>query len=61
MTLIAEREGEELAKIFGPYQGDYVLEYRKPGSMQITRVRRSNLQGLRILAELVFPGSIWKE
>jgi hypothetical protein len=61
MTLIAEKEGKEVAKIHGPYRNDYVLEYRKPGSRQITRVSRSNLQVLRVLAELVYPRLIWKE
>ncbi len=60
MTLIAEKDGREVAKIHGPYRSEYVLEYRNPGGVQIKRVRRSNVQVLRILAELVHPGLNWK-
>ncbi len=60
MMLIAEKDGHEVAKIHGPYRSEYVLEYRNPGGVQITRVSRSNVQVLRILAELVYPDLIWK-
>ncbi len=60
MTLIAEKDGREVAKIHGPYRSEYVLEYRNPGGVQIKRVRRSNVQVLRILAELVYPDLVWK-
>ena len=60
MTLIAEKDGREVAKIYGPYRSEYVLEYRNPGSMQVRRVSRSNVQALRVLAELVYPDLVWK-
>jgi hypothetical protein len=60
MTLIAEKEGQEVAKIHGPYLTEYVLEYRNPGGSQVKRVSRSNVQVLRILAELVYPDLVWK-
>ena len=60
MTLIAEKDGREVAKLHGPYGSEYVLEYRNPGSMQIKRVSRSNVEALRVLAELVYPDLVWK-
>ncbi len=60
MTLIAEKEGREVAKIYGPYRAEYVLEYRNPGSSQVRRVSRNNVQVLRVLAELVYPDLVWK-
>lgn len=60
LTLIAEKEGQQVAKIHGPYRTDYVLEYRKPGSGQVTRVSRSNPQALRVLADLLFPDVVWR-
>jgi hypothetical protein len=59
MTLIAEKDGREVAKIHGPYRSEYVLEYRNPGSVQVRRVNRSNVQALRVLAELVYPDLVW--
>lgn len=59
MTLIAEKDGEEVARIHGPYQGQYVLEFRNPGGTWVRRVSRSNVQVLRILAELVYPDLVW--
>ena len=61
MTMVAEKDGREVAKIFGPYRTEYVLEYCNPGSRQVRRVSRSNLQVLRVLAELVYPDLVWKE
>jgi hypothetical protein len=60
MTLIAENDGRDVAKIHGPYRSGYVLEYRNPGGVQIKRVSRTNVQVLRILAELVYPNLTWK-
>jgi hypothetical protein len=60
MTLIAKKDGLEVAKIHGPYRSEYVLEYRERNSVQLKRVRRSNPQVLRILAELVHPSLVWK-
>ena len=60
MMLIAEKEGHKVAKIHGPYQAEYVLEYRNPGSFQVRRVSRSNLRSLQVLAELVYTGLVWK-
>jgi hypothetical protein len=61
MTLIAEKEGQEVAKIHGPHRTEFVLEYRNPETGQATRVSRSNLHLLRILAERVFPGLVWRD
>jgi hypothetical protein len=61
MTLIAEKDKREVAKIHGPYRSEYVLEYCNPGSNQVRRVSRSNVQVLRVLAELVYPDLVWKE
>jgi len=61
MTPIAEKDGLEVAKIYGPYRTEYVLEYRNPESRQVRRVSRSNVQVLRVLAELVYPDLVWKE
>ena len=61
MTLIAENEGREVAKIHGPYRAEYVLEYRNRGSSQVTRVSRNNVPVLRVLAELVYPDLVWKD
>ena len=60
MTLIAEKDGREVAKIHGPYRTEYVLEYRNPESTQVRRVSRSNVQVLRVLAELVYPDLVWR-
>ena len=60
MTLIAEKDGLEVAKIHGPYRSEYVLEYRNPGGVQVKRVRRSNIQVLCILAGLVYPDLTWE-
>ncbi|MGC8639765.1 MAG: hypothetical protein ACP5XB_07780 [Isosphaeraceae bacterium] len=60
MVLIAEKEGQEVAKIHGPYRAAYVLEYRKPSTRQVRRVSRTNFQVLQVLAELVYPGLVWK-
>jgi hypothetical protein len=60
MTLIAEKDGQEVAKIHGPHRTEYVLDYRNPVTGQITRISRSNIQVLRILAERTFPGLVWK-
>ena len=43
MTLIAEKEGHEVAKIQGPNRGDYVLEYHDPETGNVIRVSRNNL------------------
>ena len=61
MTLIAEKEGHEVAKIHGPHRTEFVLEYTNPDSGQATRVSRSNLHVLRAIAEHVFPELVWKE
>lgn len=61
MTLIAEKEGHEVAKIHGPHRTEFVLEYRKPESGDLVRMSRSNLHVLRTIAEQVFPELIWKE
>ena len=61
LTLIAEKEGREVAKIHGPYRAEYVLEYRNPVSSQVRRVSRKDVQVLRVLAELVYPDLVWKD
>ncbi len=61
MTLIAEKEGHEVAKIHGPYRAEFVLEYTNPESGQPVRISRSNLHVLRSMAEHMFPELIWKE
>jgi hypothetical protein len=61
MTLIAEKDGHEVAKIVGPNRTEYVLEYHDPESGHVTRVSRTNLHVLRSIAEGVFPGLVWKE
>lgn len=61
MTLIAEKDGHEVAKIHGPHRSDFVLEYTNPESGQAVRVTRSNLHVLRSMAEHVFPELTWKE
>jgi hypothetical protein len=61
MTLIAEKEGQEVAKIHGPHRNEYVLEYKSPDSGQTLRVTRSNLHILRTMAEQVFPDLVWKD
>ncbi len=61
MTLIAEKEGQEVAKIHGPYRTEFVLEYRDPENGQASRISRSNLRVLRTIAERVFPELVWKD
>jgi hypothetical protein len=61
MTLIAEMEGQEVAKIHGPHRTEFVLEYRNPETGQATRVSRSKLHVLRVVAERAFPGLVWRE
>ena len=61
MTLIAEKEGQEVAKIHGPHRTEFVLEYRNPENGQATRINRSNLHVLRTIAERVFPELVWKD
>lgn len=61
MTLIAEKEGQEVAKIHGPHRTEFVLEYRNPESGDVVRMSRSNLHVLRTIAEQVFPELTWKE
>ena len=61
MTLIAEKEGHEVAKIQGPNRGDYVLEYHDPETGHVIRVNRNNLHVLRGITEQLFPGMVWKE
>ena len=61
MTLTAEKEGHEVAKIQGPIRGDYVLEYNDPETGHVIRVHRNNLHVLRGIAEHQFPGMVWKE
>ena len=56
MTLIAEKEGLEVAKIHGPRRTEFVLEFRSPETGEVVRMSRSNLHVLRTIAELV-----WKE
>jgi hypothetical protein len=60
MTLIAEKEGQEVARIHGPHRMEFVLEYCHPETGQVTRVSRSNLHVLRVLAERAFPGLVWR-
>ncbi len=61
MTLIAEQEGQEVAKIHGPHRTEFVLEYRNPDTGQAARVSRANLHVLRAIAERVFPELVWKD
>ncbi len=61
MTLIAEKEGHEVAKIQGPYRTTFVLEYQSPEDGQAIRISRSNLHVLRTIAERVFPELVWKD
>jgi hypothetical protein len=61
MTLIAEKEGHEVAKIHGPHRTEFVLEYHDPESGHTVKLSRSNLHVLRSIAEHVFPELIWKE
>ena len=61
MTLIAEQEGHEVARIHGPHRTEFVLEYQNPDSGQAVRVSRSNLHVLRTMAEHVFPELVWKD
>jgi hypothetical protein len=61
MTLIAEKEGQEVAKIQGPNRGDYLLEYHDPETGHVIRVHRNNLHVLRGITERLFPGMVWKE
>jgi len=61
MTLIAEKEGQEVAKIHGPHRTEFVLEYHNPQTGNLVRMSRSNLHVLRTIAEQVFPELIWKE
>jgi len=61
MTLIAEKDGHEVAKIHGPHRTEYVLEYHDPDTGHVARVSRNNPQVLRSMAEQVFPGLVWKE
>jgi hypothetical protein len=61
MTLIALRDGHEVAKIHGPVRNEYVLEYHNPDNGLDTKVSRNNLHVLRGIAERVFPGLVWKE
>jgi hypothetical protein len=61
MTLIAEKEGQEVARIHGPHRTEFVLEYRHPETGQPTRVSRSNPHVLRTIAEVVFPELVWKD
>ena len=61
MTLIAEQEGLEVAKIHGPHRTEFILEYRNPETGHATRISRSKLHVLRVLAERAFPGLVWKD
>ncbi len=61
MTLIAEKEGHEVAKIQGPHRSEYVLEYHDPETGHEVRVTRTNVHVLRGMAEQLFPGMTWKE
>jgi hypothetical protein len=61
MTLIAEKEGHEVAKIHGPHRHEFVLEYLNPENGQAARVSRTNLHVLRAIAERVFPQLVWKD
>ena len=61
MTLIALKDGHEVAKIHGPVRNEYVLEYHDPDQGHDTRVSRASLHVLRGIAERVFPGLVWKE
>jgi hypothetical protein len=61
MTLIAEKDGHEVAKIHGPHRTEYVLEYHDSESGNVIRVNRNNLHVLRGIAEHLFPGLVWKE
>ena len=60
MTLIAEKEGLEVAKIHGPYRTEYVLEYRNPETVR-QQSQPANLQVLRVIAERVYPDLVWKD
>ena len=61
MTLIAELEGHEVAKIQGPYRTAFVLEYLNPEDGQTTRISRAKIHVLRAIAERVFPELVWKD
>ena len=61
MTLIAEKEGLEVAKIHGPHRTEFVLEYRNPETGNLVRMSRSNLHVLRTIVEQIFPELVWKE
>ncbi len=61
MTLIAEKEGHEVARIQGPYRTSFVLEYQNPETGQATRLSRSKIHVLRSIAERVFPELVWKD
>lgn len=59
MTLIAVKDGHEVAKIHGPHRNEFVLEYRNPASGIGTRLSRGNIRVLRGIAERVYPGLDW--
>ena len=59
MTLIAEKEGLEVAKIHGPHRTEFVLEFRNPETGDVVRMSRSNLHVLRTIAERL--PMVWKE
>jgi hypothetical protein len=61
MTLIAVREGQEVARIHGPNRSGYVLEYRNPETGIDTRLTRTNLHVLRGIAERFYPGLDWSQ
>jgi hypothetical protein len=61
MTLIALKDGHEVARVHGPHRNEYVLEYHDPGTGHAVRMSRPNVHVLRGIAERVFPGLTWQE
>jgi hypothetical protein len=61
MTLVAEKEGHEVARIHGPHRTEFVLEYTNPETGDPVRMSKANLHVLRVIAEKTFPELVWKE
>jgi hypothetical protein len=61
MTLIALKDGHEVAKIHGPHKNEFVLDYHDPATGHDAHLSRSNIRVLRGIAERTFPGIEWKE
>jgi hypothetical protein len=61
MTLIAQTDGHEVARIHGPHKNEFILEYQSPDTGSRSWITRGNIHVLRGIAERVFPGLDWKE